>query len=177
VHCGKNSSFQAVVRLYYIHLLQFELIARYAHSETMEEPVMKRYIYWVLSPFLWCAAPLCATITIENLSATPVRVTRVTLWQSQGVQSLPIPYTKNITVEPGSHATHSMLTDGQDLPIIELTLQINGVPYQFTLAHEDQEHNVIRINPEMNISLEGKIQRVRATSTARPTLPAGVYAV
>lgn len=141
---------------------------------------MKKYQYQLTSiavMLLGSCTQLHATVSVENLSAVPVRVTQVTLWQSQGLEQLPVPHTKNIVIESGQHIAHTTLTDGQEVPIIELTLNINNVPYQFTLAHDDQQHNTIRVTPELRIQLDGKIQRMRPTSTVRYTLPAGVYAV
>jgi hypothetical protein len=140
---------------------------------------MKKYQYQLTSIAIIVGSgiQLYATVTVENQSAVPVRITQVTLWQSQGLEQLPIPHTKNIIIEPGQQIAHTSLTDGQDVPIIEITLNINNVPYQFTLAHDDQQHNSIRITPELKVQLDGNIQRMRPTSALRYALPAGVYAV
>lgn len=140
---------------------------------------MKKYLNQLLSVaiMLLGCIQLYATVTVENNAAVPVRITQVTLWQSQGLEELPIPHRKDIVVAPGQQVTHTTLTDGQELPIIEITLNINNIPYQFTLAHDDQQHNTIRISPELKVELDGQIQRMRPTSTMRYALPAGVYAV
>lgn len=138
---------------------------------------MKKYLFQLTFIASMLVKSCIATVSVENLSAVPVRITQVTLWQSQGLEQLPVPHTKNIVIEPGQHVTHTILTDGQEIPIIELTLNINNVPHQFTLSHDDQLHNTIRITPELKVQLDGNIQRMRPTSTMRYALPAGVYAV